>query len=418
MGEFNKDTIILLGYQILNQPGLSVLSPRTTAKRLDCSPRSESREAKGLEKQEAVGERSSKTSFVFALWIILAATMVRAIEWVDGKLRILDQSKLPREQIFADLDDYRGVVLAIKEMRVRGAPAIGVAAAYGIALAASSIRTTNKDDLIAQLNQVMQAFAASRPTAVNLFQAIDRMRKAARGHGVAEIKKSLIDEAKRIHKEEVSATEKLSQLGAELIKDGFTLLTHCNAGPLATAGSGTALGAIKAAKEQGKKLSVFVTETRPLLQGARLTTWELMQEDIPVTLITDSMAGYFMKRGEIDCVIVGADRIAANGYTANKIGTYTLAVLANAHGIPFYVAAPTTTIDLSLLSGYQIPIEERSPEEVTHIQGVPIAPAGIRAANPAFDITPGSYITAIITEKGIIRPPYTEGLKAIGSRFP
>jgi methylthioribose-1-phosphate isomerase len=243
------------------------------------------------------------------------------------------------------------------------------------------------------------------------------MRKAAEGDGIAEITKSLINEAKRIHQEEVTATEKLSQLGAELIKDGFTLLTHCNAGALATAGYGTALGVIKAAKEQGKKLSVFATETRPLLQGARLTTWELMQEGIPVTLITDSMAGYFMKRGEIDCVIVGADRIAANGYTANKIGTYTLAVLANAHGIPFYIAAPTTTIDLSLTSGYQIPIEERSPEEVTHIQGIPIAPEGIRAANPAFDITPNQYISAIITERGIIRAPYTEGLKRIGLRF-
>ncbi|HXZ29851.1 MAG TPA: S-methyl-5-thioribose-1-phosphate isomerase, partial [Dehalococcoidia bacterium] len=278
-------------------------------------------------------------------------------------------------------------------------------------------RTANKDDFLAQLNQVMQAFATSRPTAVSLFQAINRMKKAAEGDNATEMRRSLTNEAKRIHQEEVTATEKLSQLGAELIKDGFTLLTHCNAGALATAGYGTALGVIKAAKEQGKKLSVFVTETRPLLQGARLTTWELMQEGIPVTLITDSMAGYFMKRGEIDCVIVGADRIAANGYTANKIGTYTLAVLANAHGIPFYVAAPTTTIDLSLPSGYQIPIEERSPEEVTHVQGVPIAPAGIRAANPAFDITPDSYITAIITEKGIIRAPYTEGLRRIGSSF-
>jgi methylthioribose-1-phosphate isomerase len=378
---------------------------------------SESREAKVLGKQEAVRKRSSRTSLVFTLWIILTATMVRAVEWLDGKLRILDQSKLPREQIFADLDDYHDVVLAIKEMRIRGAPAIGVAVAYGIALGALGIKTANKDDFLAQLNQVMQAFAGSRPTAVNLFQAINRMKKAARGDGVAEIRRSLIDEAKRIHKEEVSATEKLSQLGADLIKDGFALLTHCNAGALATAGYGTALGVIKAAREQGKKLSVFVTETRPLLQGARLTTWELMQEGIPVTLITDSMAGYFMKRGEIDCVIVGADRIAANGYTANKIGTYALAVLANAHGIPFYVAAPTTTIDLSLPSGYQIPIEERSPEEVTHIQGVPVAPAGVRAANPAFDITPGSYITSIITEKGIIRAPYTEGLKKIGYRL-
>ena len=341
--------------------------------------------------------------------------MLRTIEWLDGKIRILDQSQLPREQTFADLDNYHDVVLAIKKMRVRGAPAIGVAVAYGIALGASSIKTANKDEFLAQLNQVMQAFAASRPTAVNLFQAINRMKKAAKGDGVAEMKKSLINEAKRIHQEEVAATKQLSQLGAELIQDGFTVLTHCNAGPLATAGYGTALGVIKAAQEQGKKVSVFVTETRPLLQGARLTTWELMQDGIPVTLITDSMAGYFMRRGEIDCVIVGADRIAANGYTANKIGTYTLAVLANAHGIPFYVAAPTTTIDLSLTSGYQIPIEERSPEEVTHIQGVAIAPEGVRAANPAFDITPSQYITAIITEKGIIREPYTEGLKEIGS---
>jgi len=343
--------------------------------------------------------------------------MVRAIEWLNGKLRILDQSKLPREQIFADLDNYRDVVLAIREMRVRGAPAIGVAAAYGIALGASGIETANKDEFLAQLQQVMQAFAASRPTAVNLFQAIERMKKAARGDGVAEIKNSLVNEAKRIHQEEVTATKQLSQLGAGLIKDGFTLLTHCNAGPLATAGYGTALGVIKAAKDQGKRVSVFVTETRPLLQGARLTTWELRQEGIPVTLITDSMAGYFMQQRKIDCVIVGADRIAANGYTANKIGTYTLAVLANAHGIPFYVAAPTTTIDLSLTSGYQIPIEERSPEEVTHIQGVAIAPEGIDVANPAFDITPNQYISAIITERGIIRAPYTEGLKEMGSRF-
>jgi len=333
-----------------------------------------------------------------------------AIEWLDGRLRILDQSKLPREQIFADLDNYQNVVLAIKEMRVRGAPAIGVAAAYGIALGASGITTENKNEFLAQLHQVMQTFAASRPTAVNLFQAINRMKKAARGDGVAEIKNSLVNEAKRIHQEEVTATKHLSQLGAGLIKDGFTLLTHCNAGPLATAGYGTALGVIKTAKEQGKKVSVFVTETRPLLQGARLTTWELRQEGIPVTLITDSMAGYFMQQRKIDCVIVGADRIAANGDVANKIGTYTLAVLAKESEVPFYVAAPTSTIDLSLSSGGKIPIEERSPEEVTHIQGVPIAPEGIRAANPAFDVTPHSYINAIITEKGIIRAPYTEGL--------
>jgi len=340
----------------------------------------------------------------------------KAIEWVNGKIRILDQSKLPEEQVFVNLDNYRDVVAAIKEMRVRGAPAIGVAAAYGIALGALGTKTAKKDDFLAQLNQIMQAFAASRPTAVNLFQAIGRMKKAAQGRSVAEIRKSLADEAKRIHEEEVTATRELSRLGAELLKDGCTVLTHCNTGPLATAGYGTALGVIKGAKEQGKSVSVLATETRPLLQGARLTTWELMEEGIPVTLITDSMAGYFMKRGEIDCVIVGADRIAANGYTANKIGTYGLAVLANAHGIPFYVAAPTSTIDLSVTSGYQIPIEERSPEEVTHIRGIPIAPKGVRAANPAFDITPHAYITAIITEKGIIRAPYTEGLKGVVSR--
>jgi len=343
--------------------------------------------------------------------------IARAIEWLDGKLRILDQGKLPREQIFADLDNYHDVVLAIKEMRVRGAPAIGVAAAYGIALGASVIKTANKDEFLAQLNQVMQTFAASRPTAVNLFQAINRMKKAARGDGVAEIKNSLINEAKRIHQEEITATRQLSQLGTELIKDGFTLLTHCNAGSLATAGYGTALGVIKAAKDQGKRVSVFATETRPLLQGARLTTWELRQEGIPVTLITDSMVGYFMQQGKIDCVIVGADRIAANGDVANKIGTYTLAVLAKENKIPFYVAAPASSIDISLSSGDKIPIEERSPEEVTHIRGVPIAPEGIRAANPAFDVTPHSYITAIISEKGIIKEPYTEGLKGMGSRF-
>jgi len=343
--------------------------------------------------------------------------MARAIEWLDGKLRILDQSKLPREQIYADLDNYRDVVLAIKEMRVRGAPAIGVTAAYGIALGASGIKTESKDEFLDQLNQVMQTFAASRPTAVNLFQAINRMKKAARGDGIAEIKNSLINEARQIHQEELTATRQLSQLGAELTKDGFRLLTHCNAGPLATAGYGTALGVIKAAKEQGKRVSVFATETRPLLQGARLTAWELMQEGIPVTLITDSMAGYFMQQKKIDCVIVGADRIAANGDVANKIGTYTLAVLAKESKIPFYVAAPTSTIDLSLSSGDKIPIEERSPEEVTHIMGVPIAPKGIRAANPAFDVTPHSYITAIITEKGIIREPYAEELKGISSGF-
>lgn len=341
---------------------------------------------------------------------ILAFIMTRAIEWLGGKLRILDQSRLPRDEVFADLDNCHDVILAIKEMKIRGAPAIGVATAYGIALGASGIETIKKDEFLAHLNQVIQNFADSRPTAVNLFQATRRMQRAAKGDSIAEIKKSLIDEAKQIHKEEITATELLSRLGADLIKDGFRLLTHCNAGPMATAGYGTALGVIKAAKEQNKRVTVFATETRPLLQGARLTTWELMQEGIPVTLITDSTAGYFMQRKKVDCVIVGADRIAVNGDTANKIGTYTLAVLSKENEIPFYVAAPTSTIDLSLSSGDEIPIEERSPEEVTHIQGVPVAPQGVKAANPAFDVTPHSYITAIITEKGIVKEPYTKGL--------
>ena len=341
--------------------------------------------------------------------------ILKAIEWFDGKLRILDQSKLPQEQCFVDLLDYREVALAIKEMKVRGAPAIGIAAAYGIALGAQDIKATNKGEFLNQLNRVMQTFAATRPTAVNLFQAINRMKEVAIGDSVPEIKKHLADEAKQIHEEEIEATKRLSQLGAELIKNNFTILTHCNTGTLATAGYGTALGAIKAAKEQGKKINVIATETRPLLQGARLTAWELKQESIPVTLITDSMAGYFMSQGKIDCVIVGADRIAANGDVANKIGTYTLAVLAKENNIPFYVAAPTSTIDLSLASGDKIPIEERDPREITHIQGVPIAPEGVKAANPAFDITPHSYISSIITEKGIIRKPYGKELIKIAT---
>ena len=336
---------------------------------------------------------------------------IKAVEWLDNKLRILDQSKLPREQSFIELTDYQDVALAIKDMRVRGAPAIGVAAAYGIAMGAQGTEEANKEDFLVQLNQITQAFAATRPTAVNLFQAIKRMEKlAAQGDDVPEIKRALIAEARKIHNEEIEATRRLSQLGAELIKDGFTILTHCNAGPLATAGYGTALGVIRAAKEEGKRISVIATETRPLLQGARLTTWELKQENIPVTLITDSMAGHFMNRGKINCVIVGADRIAANGDVANKIGTYSLAVLAKENGIPFYVAAPTSTIDPSLTSGVDIPIEERNPEEVTHIQGSTIAPEGIEAANPAFDVTPHIYISAIITEKGVIKEPYGEGL--------
>jgi methylthioribose-1-phosphate isomerase len=328
---------------------------------------------------------------------------LKAVEWLGDKLKILDQRKLPQEETYVSLSGYQDVALAIKEMKVRGAPAIAIAAAYAIALGAQKIETTNKDEFLSLLDQIMQALATTRPTAVNLFKAISRMKTAATGNTVPEIKGRLMDEAKRIHQDEIEATRRLSQLGAELVQDGFTILTHCNAGALATAGYGTALGIIRAAREQGKKISVFITETRPLLQGARLTAWELMRARIPATLITDSMAGHFMKQKKIDCVIVGADRIAANGDVANKIGTYTLAVLAKENSIPFYVAAPTSSIDLSLASGDQIPIEERDPAELTHIQGVPIAAVGITAANPAFDVTPRHYVSAIITEKGINR---------------
>jgi len=352
----------------------------------------------------------------FHVSTILSTMALKAIEWLDDRLRILDQSKLPWEQSFVDLASYQDVALAIKEMRIRGAPAIGVAAAYGIALGAQDIKTADEDNFLNQLNQVMQTLATTRPTAVNLFQAINRMKKVtAIGSNIPEIKEALIGRAKQIHQEEIEATRLLSQRGAKLVKDGFTILTHCNAGSLATAGYGTALGVIKIAKEQGKRLSVIATETRPLLQGARLTTWELKQEGIPVTLITDSMAGYFMYQKKVDCVIVGADRIAANGDVANKIGTYDLAVLAKENDIPFYVAAPTTTIDLSLSSGAEIPIEERDPDEVTHIQGTPIAPKGINVANPAFDVTPHNYITAIITERGIIEEPYQKELIKIAT---
>jgi methylthioribose-1-phosphate isomerase len=337
---------------------------------------------------------------------------MKPVEFLDNEIKIIDQTQLPGKLVYLELRNYTDVVAAIKQMKVRGAPAIGVAAAYGIALGAQDIKAETKAKFLSQLDKILKAFAATRPTAVNLFRAIDRMKKVAETTGdVPKIKQALIDEAKAIHAAEEAATRRLSQRGAGLIKDGFTVLTHCNAGALATAGYGTALGIIKAAWEQGKKIEVIATETRPLLQGACLTAWELMQENIPVTLITDSMAGYFLSRGKISCVIVGADRIAANGDTANKIGTYTLAVLAKENGVPFYVAAPTSTIDLSLSSGEQIPVEERNPEEVTSIKGVRLAPRGITAANPAFDVTPHKYITAIITEKGIVRKPYLGRLK-------
>jgi len=337
---------------------------------------------------------------------------MKAIEWLGDRLRIIDQTRLPHQEAYLELAGYQDVARAIRDMNIRGAPAIGVAAGYGIALGANAIKTTDISRFQKELSDIIETITSTRPTAVNLFRVAERMKRVASSiKDMEEIKKSLADEAIKIHLEEEKATEIISRLGAGLIQDGFGVLTHCNTGPLATAGYGTALGVIIYAYNQGKNIRVFATETRPRCQGAKLTAWELKQAGVPFTLITDSMTGHFMKRGEVDCVIVGADRIAANGYTANKIGTYSLAVLANAHGIPFYIAAPTTTIDLSLRSGYQIPIEERDPEEVTHINGVRIAPEGTQAANPAFDITPSQYITAIITEKGIIREPLEEGIE-------
>jgi len=336
---------------------------------------------------------------------------MKAIEWLGNRVRILDQTKLPQEEVYLELSNYQDIASAIAELKIRGAPAIGVAGGYGVALGALEIAAKSRDEFLRRLRGISQILTATRPTARNLFQAIDRMEQvAAVGEDIEQTKMALIDEAVKIHSEEVEATRKLSQLGAGLIQDGFTILTHCNAGPLATTGYGTALGVIRWAHEQGKKIKVLATETRPLLQGARITTWELKQAGIPVTLITDSMAGYFMSRGEVSCIIVGADRIASNGDTANKIGTYSLAVLAKENGIPFYVAAPISTIDLSLASGDEIPIEQRSPDEVTNIRGVSIAPEGIDVANPAFDVTPHRYITAIITERGIIKEPYGEGI--------
>jgi methylthioribose-1-phosphate isomerase len=289
-----------------------------------------------------------------------------------------------------------------------------VAGAYGIALGALAIKTTSGAAFSQQLRDIISSITSTRPTARNLFWAAGRMEKiASSSTGVNQTKKALVAEAIAIHNEETEYSRKVSEIGSELVRDGSTILTHCNTGPLATTGYGTALGIIIYAAEQGKKVKVLVDETRPLLQGSRLTTWELQRANIPSTLITDSMSGYFMSRGQVDSVIVGADCIAANGDTANKIGTYGVAVLARVHGIPFYVAAPTSTIDTSIKSGKEIRIEERRPDEVTHIRGIPIAPEGTQVANPAFDVTPAKYITAIITERGIIRKPFGRGIKGL-----
>jgi methylthioribose-1-phosphate isomerase len=335
---------------------------------------------------------------------------MKVIEWHSDRLRIVDQTRLPREETYLELNDHHHVAAAIKEMRIRGAPAIGVAAAYGIALGGLRIEAESPGQFRQLLKEVVSEITATRPTAINLSAAASRMEQAAVGRDVAAVRQSLVEEAAKIHRESYQADDSLSQRGTALLGEGATVLTHCNTGPLATAGYGTALGVIMRAQRQGKKINVLVTETRPLCQGARLTTWELKEAGVPFKLITDSMAGHFMSKGQVDAVITGADRIAANGDTANKIGTYTLAVLAKENSVPFYVAAPTATIDPETATGEDIPIEERSPEEVTHLGEAAIAPEGTEALNPAFDVTPHRYITAIITEKGIIQEPYGEGI--------
>lgn len=338
--------------------------------------------------------------------------MIRTIEWKNGRVRMIDQRLLPGEEIYREYSDYEEVAKAIEDMVIRGAPAIGVAAAMGIALGMQSVRS-NPDQ---QFAKICDRMSKTRPTAVNLFWAIERMKRVyaeLKGLPLEEIQGQLILEAQKVLVEDIEANRKMGNYGNELIPAQASILTHCNAGALATGGYGTALGVIRAAVEHGKKVQVFADETRPFLQGARLTAWELHQDKIPVTLITDNMAGYFMHQKNVDLVIVGADRIAGNGDVANKIGTYSVAVLANANQIPFYVAAPLSTVDLSLNSGSQIPIEERPAREVVEIHGKRTAPDGIEVRHPAFDVTPNELVTAIITDKGIARAPYTESLRKL-----
>jgi len=338
--------------------------------------------------------------------------MVETIQWTSDGVVMIDQTRLPREESYVTCTTYEEVADAIRSMVIRGAPAIGVAAAMGIAL---GVAQANGSDLDAQFEKVCDALARTRPTAVNLFWAIDRMRRVfaeSRGLPLPQLRQRLIAEAQQIRLEDIAINQAIGRHGAPLVPDGKTVLTHCNAGALATAGYGTALGVIRAAISAGKKIDVFADETRPFLQGSRLTVWELQQDGIPATLITDNMAGHFLKSGRIGCVVVGADRIAANGDVANKIGTYSLAVLARENGIPFFVAAPISTLDLTLASGDDIPIEQRSAIEVTHVFGVPVAPEGTLVQNPAFDVTPNRYVSAIITERGVARAPYGESLRA------
>ncbi len=342
--------------------------------------------------------------------------MVKTIEWTGSAVRIIDQTRLPHAQIYLDIHTPEEMIEAIRVLRIRGAPALGVAGAYGVALGARRIMAGTREELLAQLRPVADAVSAARPTAVNLSWGVKRVmdKAAAAAHREPEkIQNLILAEARRMQQEDVEANRRLGLFGAALLPDSATVLTHCNAGALATAGYGTALGVLRAAKELGKTLHVYVDETRPLLQGARLTAWELVQEGISATLITDSMAGHIMHTKKVDAVIVGADRIAANGDVANKIGTYSVSVLAKENNVPFYVAAPLSTIDLSLASGDLIPIEERNPEEVTSIGEILLAPEGVNVANPAFDVTPARYVTAIITDRGVVYPPYGESLRAL-----
>ena len=326
---------------------------------------------------------------------------------------MIDQTRLPLHEEYVTCRNYQEVATAIKDMIIRGAPAIGVAAAMGVAL---GVEQASEQDLDAQVETICDTLGRTRPTAVNLFWAIDRMKRlyaGLRGQPIAAIRARLVEEARRMHEEDIAINRSIGLHGAPLVPDHKTVLTHCNAGALATAGYGTALGVIRAARESGKQVDVFADETRPFLQGARLTVWELQQDGIPTTLITDNMAGHFMKAGRIGCVVVGADRIAANGDVANKVGTYSVAVLAKENGVPFFVAAPISTLDLTLASGDLIPIEERPALEVTHVFGNAVAPAGTAVQNPAFDVTPSRYVTAIITEKGVARAPYEDSLKQL-----
>ena len=337
---------------------------------------------------------------------------IRPIQWEDGVLKLLDQTRLPLEQVTVEVSDYRQAVVAIRDMQVRGAPAIGVTAAYAVALAAAEIPACGKDQFMERLGEACSHIVQARPTAVNLQWAVTRMVRVAQAEpDLSRMKETLLAEAQRIQQEDEAINRRMGELGRDLIPDGGSVLTHCNAGALATAAFGTAVGVIRAGWESGKRFEVFNTETRPFLQGARLTAWEFHQLGIPSTLIVDSAAGMLMCQGRIGCVITGADRIAANGDTANKIGTYSLAVLAKENSVPFYVAAPISTVDLGLASGDEITIEQRAPEEVTHFQGKPTAPFGVQALNPAFDVTPHRYIAAIVTENGVCRAPYLESLK-------